>query len=119
MRESVFEQEAEIWWEECWSMNCQHDENPKVYISMQKPGNLHLNCNIISVMSFVVSLAQFQRLPIFWQAIEQLVKRDYTTYTDTEAVYAHYDTDIHVNQIQLKMRADHKHTNESFFHPPR
>ena len=100
-------------------MNCQPHENSEVYIGMQKPGNLHSNCSDMSVMSFVISLAQFQRQPIFLQAVEQLTKRDHVADTDIDAVYAPYGIYTPVNQILLKTRADHKHKNESFFHHPR
>lgn len=60
--------------------------------------------------------ATYSRRNIFWQAVEQLIKRDNTSDTAIDAIYSHYGVDDPVNRILLKMRADRKNKSQPFFH---
>jgi hypothetical protein len=61
------------------------------------------------------SASAYSRRLVFWQAVEQLVKRDHTSDTAIDSIYSHYGR-LPVNAILLKMRADRKAKAEPFFH---
>ena len=59
----------------------------------------------------------YSRRLCFWQAMEQLMKRDHTMDTAIDKIYKHYggNVDLPVNKILLKLRADRKAKAAPFF----
>ena len=59
----------------------------------------------------------YSRRLCFWQAMEQLMKRDHTMDTAIDRIYKHYggNVDLPVNKILLQLRADRKAKAAPFF----